>query len=544
MNKFLPALILSVVASAASAAQRALVPDMWGGNTNSWQLARHNEKMKSVKAGGAKVVFIGDSITHFWESKGSVQLKKYFSEGDMKMLDLGTSADRTEHVLWRLGEGGELDGYEAKFIALMIGTNNSGHFPIEKEKPEDTIAGIKAILELIRAKQPQAVVALTAIFPRGASAKDGCRLRNDKVNAAIEKFADNERVFWVDFGDRLMDYKGDTLFIMPDRLHPAAAGYEIWYEELKPYIDYALSDRKGAKPAARTRYNDVFQDTLWPLAKADDIALWPEGKIPLRIHDAPNRRIPGELDSNNVLLTDVNTPYMRFFPAAGEGAKPCVVICPGGGYCQLGMNKEGSEIADWLNSLGFSAFVLAYRCSGQDQRDGAFCDAQRAIRLIRANAAKYTVDPKRVGIIGFSAGANLAIRVATNWRKSLYEPLDAADKLSARPDFQIPVYPWDLRERTGVNGKTGWPTGWKGMALRAEYPVDAETPPAFITQTLDDFCDPWTATAYAMALKKAGVKVELKLYEKGGHGYGLRAFGNPCDMWPYEASLWLGEMVN
>ena len=516
----------------------AVTHDCYGGNTKTWQVYRHGQKLAAVKASGAKIVFIGDSITHFWESKGEAQLKKYFSEGDMKMLNLGTSGDRTEHVLWRLDEGGELDGYEAKFIALMIGTNNTGHRPIDQEKPEDTVAGIKAILDLVRAKQPNAIVALTAIFPRGAGEKDQARVRNEKVNAAIEKFADGEHVFWVDFGDRLIDYRGDTKFIMPDRLHPEAAGYEIWYEELKPYIDYALSDRTGAKPKARKRYDETFWNSLWPMALPDDIALWPEGKIPCRIHDEPTRILKNENKANNLILTDVNTPYMRFFPAPGEGVKPCVVICPGGGYFQIGMNKEGSEIAEWLNSLGFSAFVLAYRCSGLDQRDGALCDAQRAIRLIRANAAKYSIDPRRVGIIGFSAGANLTIRTSTNWRKPFYASVDAADEFSCRPDFQLPIYPWDVRVRTAVE-KNGWPKSWKKMEIDPAYPVDSETPPAFITQTMDDFCDPWTATAYACALKKAGVKVELKLYESGGHGYGLRAFDKPCDRWPHEASLWL-----
>jgi len=232
---------------------RAVTPTAWNGKPDCWQMKRHAEKMAAVKSGGAKVVFIGDSITHFWESRGKAQQKKYFSEGDWKMLNLGTSADRTEHVLWRLDHG-ELDGYEAKCVLLMIGTNNSGHFRnFADETPMDTILGIREILKKIRAKQPKAKVVLTAIFPRGAGENDPCRLRNDAVNREIRRFCDGKDVFWCDFSDRFLDEKGDTKWVMPDRLHPGAQGYEIWYEEVKPYIEYALSD--GKKPLPKNRYS-------------------------------------------------------------------------------------------------------------------------------------------------------------------------------------------------------------------------------------------------------------------------------------------------
>ena len=172
MNTIAKRLVASVVISAAFAATsvfgaiRAVTPTAWNGDPNCWQMKRHAEKMEIVTNGGAKVVFIGDSITHFWENKEP--WKKYFCSGRHKALNLGTSADRTEHVLWRLTEGHELDGYEAKCILLMIGTNNSGHFPFDKEPPVDTILGIKEILKVIAEKQPNARTILTAIFPRGA----------------------------------------------------------------------------------------------------------------------------------------------------------------------------------------------------------------------------------------------------------------------------------------------------------------------------------------------------------------------------------------
>ena len=253
MSKTLPLSFTAALAAVSSfGAIRAVTPTAWNGDPNCWQMKRHAEKMASVTNGGAKVVFIGDSITHFWEGAGKEQLVKYFGTGDMKMLDLGTSADRTEHVLWRLTEGKELDGYTAKCILLMIGTNNSGHFPFEKEPPADTILGIREILKVIREKQPEATVVLTAIFPRGRDANDACRRRNEVVNKEIRKFADGQKVFWCDFNDQFLTPDGllsPELF--PDRLHPNAFGYEIWYAAVKPYIDYALSDGKLPKPANR-----------------------------------------------------------------------------------------------------------------------------------------------------------------------------------------------------------------------------------------------------------------------------------------------------
>ena len=231
---------------------RALTPDNYGGKPNVWQMNRHNEKKVAITNGGAKVVFVGDSITHFWDSTGKVQQKKYFSAGDYKMLDLGIAADRTEHVLWRLRGGRELDGYEAKVVLLMIGTNNTGHFPIEKEPPADTILGIRAILKEIRHKQPKAKIVLTAIFPRGRDAADAFRVRNEVVNREIQKFADGQTIFWCDFNDQFLTPDGElSPELFPDYLHPSADGYEIWHAAVRPYVDAALSDGKVPMPPNR-----------------------------------------------------------------------------------------------------------------------------------------------------------------------------------------------------------------------------------------------------------------------------------------------------
>ena len=276
MKKTIVVTAVALSVASAFATIRAVSHDMYGGNTNSWQVKRHAEKMSVVTNGGAKVVFIGDSITHFWEGAGKAQLVKYFSDGDFKMLDLGISADRTEHVLWRIDEGKELDGYEAKCILLMIGTNNTGHFPIEKEAPGDTILGIREILRTICAKQPKAKVVLTAIFPRSATADAPARIRNEIVNKEIMKFADGKNVFWCDFNDQFLTADGQlSPDIFPDRLHPNALGYEIWYSAVKPYIDYALSD--GKHPAPANRYASRVNDRVFRMDQP--ISVFPASRI-------------------------------------------------------------------------------------------------------------------------------------------------------------------------------------------------------------------------------------------------------------------------
>ena len=245
------------------------------GWTQSWWMPRHNQKMEQARAGGAPVVFVGDSITHNWESAGKEQWNKYFAAGRYRALNLGFSGDRTEHVLWRLDHG-ELSGYEAKAVVLMIGTNNTGHFPYGQEPPLDTIIGVRAVLDKIREKQPNAKIVFCPIFPRGADEKDACRVRNRVVNAEVMRFADGKTVFWCDFTDQFLTKDacrvrnrvvnaevmrfadGKTVFwcdftdqflakdgtlpveLFPDRLHPAAAGYEIWAAAIRPYLDAAL----------------------------------------------------------------------------------------------------------------------------------------------------------------------------------------------------------------------------------------------------------------------------------------------------------------
>lgn len=220
------------------------VPDAaW---TTNWWMGRHEQKLKEAQAGGAPVVFLGDSITHFWETgdKGHDVWQKFFAEGPRRAINLGFSGDRTEHVLWRLDHG-ELDGFEAKVVVLMIGTNNTGHKPISEEPPADTIIGVRAVLDKIRAKQPTAKIVLCAIFPRGATPRDELRRRNAVVNHEIQRFADGKSIYWCDFSAQFLCADGTLpAEVAPDRLHPAQVGYEIWASAVMPFIDHALGPNR------------------------------------------------------------------------------------------------------------------------------------------------------------------------------------------------------------------------------------------------------------------------------------------------------------
>ena len=195
---------------------------------HDWWLCRLADKRREVAAlkdGQVDLVMLGDSITHFWEAQGKdalAELRKTYT-----ILDLGYRGDRTGHLLWRVLNG-ELDGYKAKCITLMIGTNNCGFTPAD-----ETAAAIREILAVIARKQPQAKVLLMPVFPRGASANDGGRLVNDKVNELIRPCADDRRVIWFDVGSRFIDAKGDVAkYMLPDRLHLNAEGYRLWLEAL------------------------------------------------------------------------------------------------------------------------------------------------------------------------------------------------------------------------------------------------------------------------------------------------------------------------
>jgi acetyl esterase/lipase len=232
---------------------------------------------------------------------------------------------------------------------------------------------------------------------------------------------------------------------------------------------------------------------------------------------------------------------MTVYPPKGRNTGAAVVVFPGGGFVMLAITLEGTEICDWFASRGMTCILSKYRVPGGNHHWDKACkchltpkvpfalqDAQRTIRLVRAHAEEWHVDPKKVGVIGFSAGGFLVAQTS-NIFQSTYAPTDAADTLSSRPDFAIAAYPGHLcRDGTFAPG----------------FKVTARTTPTFLVQDWDDPVDPiCNSTTYARALNAAGVPAEVHLFAKGGHAFGLRPSGHPVvAMWPVLVEHWLREI--
>jgi acetyl esterase/lipase len=248
--------------------------------------------------------------------------------------------------------------------------------------------------------------------------------------------------------------------------------------------------------------------------------IWPEGYLGEK---TLSRGIVQESKGDNIIrLSDVEIPSMTVYRADGAGPHPAVLVFPGGGFSILAMNLEGTEIAEWLNSRGITAAVLKYRVPKNPA--GAFEDAQRAMSLLRHQSVFLGLVPDQIGVIGFSAGGNLAGKLCTNFEKKVYDAVDEVDGTSCRPDFAMLVYPYVL-DRDGT--------------LAKDIKITAETPPAILIQTQDDFIKADNSIYYFLGLKEAGVPAELHVFPSGGHGYGLRPSEHAVSGWPELCNTWL-----
>ena len=240
-----------------------------------------------------------------------------------------------------------------------------------------------------------------------------------------------------------------------------------------------------------------------------------------------------------VMVERVSQPTMTVYSPEGVNTGVAVVVFPGGGYIDLAIDLEGTEVCDWLVSKGITCVLLKYRVPGEGpspKKSGAYPDspvaledAQRVLGLTRLHAAEWHVDPHKIGVLGFSAGGHLVAAISTNYKKRLYPAVDAADKESCRPDFAVALYPGHLREHTS-----------KDFELNPYVPVTRETPPTFIVQAEDDPVDTIeNSLVYYDALRKAGVPTEIHLYAHGGHAFGLRRTESPVTWWPQLVETWL-----
>ena len=274
-------------------------------------------------------------------------------------------------------------------------------------------------------------------------------------------------------------------------------------------------------------------------AADSSIPLWPKGAPGEKGDLAPERDTTKPTDAlvggrRVIRLGNVSTPTLTVYRAPKDKATGAgVLVFPGGGYKILAMDLEGTEICDWLNSIGATAVLVKYRVparAGMPRWAAPLQDAQRAIGMVRQRSGELGLDAKRIGVLGFSAGGHLAAAVSTNFEKRTYEPVDSADDVSCRPDFTVLIYPAYLTVKE------------EGDKVSPELKVTKDTPPTFLVQAEDDGVRVETSLFYYAALRNAKVHAEMHLYPVGGHGYGLRPSEKLVTTWPKRAEEWLHSL--
>jgi acetyl esterase/lipase len=268
---------------------------------------------------------------------------------------------------------------------------------------------------------------------------------------------------------------------------------------------------------------------LWPGTTPGDVGI--NGQENSRIHMSP-------IVGPTKLITNVTKPTLTIYrPAKDRNTGTAMLICPGGGYWDLYWELEGEEVASWLNSCGMTGIILKYRVPRRpgDVRGeppvGLLLDAQRAVSLVRSRASEWGIDPSRIGMVGFSAGGHLALATATSFDERAYLPIDAIDEVSCRPDFAVLCYSGYLKDKDKDKIRRG---------LRIPY----NTPPILLAHANDDSekvggSNAENSAFMYIALKRAGIPVELHIYASGNHDFGVRQNENLPSSWPQLCVNWL-----
>lgn len=276
------------------------------------------------------------------------------------------------------------------------------------------------------------------------------------------------------------------------------------------------------------------QDSAWkPAPGHPTLLLWPNGAP--GAPQNPGREVAtttGKFVAGKPVtrVNNVSTPTLTLYAPKTGNSGAAIVVFPGGGYQILAIDLEGTEVCDSLNSAGITCILLKYRVPGSGpypKSSAALEDAQRALGIVRAHAAEWRIDPGRIGVLGFSAGGHLAAALSTHFDRRLYDPIDAADKLSCRPDFAALIYPGYLALAD------------RNFAINPDIHLTGEAPPTFLVQAENDPVHVENAVVYFLALKNANVPAEMHIYAQGGHGYGLRPTALPITTWPQSLQIWL-----
>ena len=298
----------------------------------------------------------------------------------------------------------------------------------------------------------------------------------------------------------------------------------------------ALSGHLGAQGPAWQPSAGHLQVAIWPGSPPNarridgpEVAGWVENR-----KDRSKKALVGGKPWTYV--DKVSQPTLTVYSPNGRNTGVAVVVFPGGGYNVLAIDLEGTEVCDWLVAKGITCVLLKYRVPCKKVGPYTDCptalqDAQRTMGLVRLNAAKWRIDPQKIGVLGFSAGGHMVAAISTHFQKRLYPVVDAADQESCRPDFAVALYPGHLVSHD------------KRLTLNPDIRVTGETPPTFLLHARDDRTDAVeNSLVYHAALRKAGVPAELQVFEKGGHAFGLRPTASPITRWPQLVETWLATI--
>lgn len=484
---------------------------------------RHDAKVTAVKSGNYDLVLIGDSITHTMGELGGKYeplkevWKKHFAPRNA--INLGYNGYRTEQILWNL-QNGELDFVRSPKVALiLIGTNNSDdrHFKTV-HTAEEIFAGTKAIVDLVKERHPTTKILVLRIFPRGGDGEKGvsppafnsskqCIETCRRAGELTKQLADGKQVFWLDVNQVFLRPDGTiNIDLMWDLLHPSPSGAEAWAQAVAPTLAILMGD----KPPAPER-----------------VVLWAD-QAPIG---------DGKFEAAQPVLT-------VYRPTNANGA--AAVICPGGGYGGLVTGAEGRGIAKWLNTHGITGIVLEYRLP-RGRQFVPLLDAQRAIRIVRSKAEAWGCDPKRIGIIGFSAGGHLASTAATHFDAGKAAAADPIERVSCRPDFAVLVYPVITMSEKGHGGSKqnllGPSPSAESVALFSnEKQVTAQTSPTYLAHALDDrVVSADNSRMFHEALKAKKVATHYLELPSGNHG--LNGYKGPMwDAWQSGSLKWLASL--